>query len=127
MFPCIKVTHKYICMYMFASPRSQVALVLLSLLTMSVLVQFVKEIGSQKGLEEHFHIQGLNQEFLFEGQVATLIYLLRQPPHTHIFIHIYIHTLFYLTSYIYTHTQLKKKKKKTLVFSIKIIFYGNLS
>ena len=38
---------------------------------------------------------------------------------------LYIHT-FYLISYIYTHNQ-KKKKKKSLVFSIKIIFDGDLS
>ena len=39
--------------------------------------------------------------------------------------HIYIHTFFYLISYIYT--QKSKKKKKSLVFSIKIIFDDNLS
>ena len=37
---------------------------------------------------------------------------------------LYIHT-FYLINYIYTHNQ--KKKKKNLVFSIKIIFDGDLS
>ena len=70
--------------------------------------------------------------FVWRGQVAALIYLLRQPPHTYIhtyththththtnvFIiiythtHTYIYTLFYLISYIYTHTPSKKKKKK---------------
>ena len=68
--------------------------------------------------------------FVWEGQVATLIYLSRQASHTHIFIYIhmlfyYIYTLFYLISYIYTHTQ--PKKKKNLVFSIKIMFNGDLS
>lgn len=35
----------------------------------------------------------------------------------------YIYTLIYLISYIYTHAQ---QKKKTLVFSIKIMFNGDL-
>ena len=57
-----------------------------------------------------------------------LIYLSRQLPHTHIYKRmraflLYIHT-FYLISYIYTHNQ---KKKIRLVFSIKIIFDGDLS
>ena len=56
--------------------------------------------------------QGRKQEFLFGGPSATLIHLLRQLPHTHIYIYthtcaflLYIHT-FYLINYIYTH---KKK------------------
>ena len=44
--------------------------------------------------------------------------------YTHIFFiiytHIYIYTLFYLISYIYIYTQ-QKKKKKSLVSSIKIV------
>ena len=41
---------------------------------------------------------------------------------THAFFY-YIHKLFYLISYIYTHTQ----QKKSLIFSIKIMFDGYLS
>ena len=55
-----------------------------------------------------------------------LIYLLRQLPRTCIYTYarffiIYTHFLFDKL-YIYT-----KKKKKSSVFSIKIIFYGDLS
>ena len=46
------------------------------------------------------------------------------PPH--VYIHtlflLYTYTIFYLISYIYTHP---KKKKKSLIFSIKIIFNGD--
>ena len=65
--------------------------------------------------------------FVWRGQVAALIYLSRQP-HTHIYTNVffiyYTHIFFYLISYIYTHTQ---KKKKNLVFSIIIMFDSNLS
>ena len=45
------------------------------------------------------------------GQVTILIYLSRQPPHTHIHaLFYYINILFYLISYIYIHTQPKKKE-----------------
>ena len=54
--------------------------------------------------------------FVWGDQVTTLIYLLRQPPSPHT----YIHTRFYLINYIYTHTQ--QQKKKCLIFSIKILF-----
>ena len=60
--------------------------------------------------------------FIWRGQVATLIYLSKQPSHTYIYTHtcaffiIYTHThiytLFYLISYIHTPTQHQKKKKK---------------
>ena len=50
--------------------------------------------------------------FVWGGQVATLIYLSRQLL-THTYIHMlffyYIHTLFYLIGYIYTHTQQTKR------------------
>ena len=48
-------------------------------------------------------------------KVVALIYLSRQLLDTYLYtnfllyIHIHIHTLFYLISYIYTHTQPKKK------------------
>ena len=64
--------------------------------------------------------------FVWRGQVAALIYLSRQP-HTHIYTNVffyYTHTFFYLISYIYMHTQ---KKKKNLVFSITVMFDSNLS
>ena len=53
------------------------------------------------------------------GLVAVLIYLLKQPTHTH------IQTLFYYihTQNIYTHTLNKKES----LFSIKIVFDGNFS
>ena len=66
--------------------------------------------------------------FVWEGQVAALIYLLRQPSYTYIYTHFFyyiythIYTLFYLISYIYTLT----KKKKNLVFSIKVMFDDDL-
>ena len=66
--------------------------------------------------------------FVWRGQVAALIYLSRQPPHTythththtcfyyyihtHTHTHIYIHTFLFDNLYIYTHTQPKKKKKR---------------
>ena len=55
---------------------------------------------------------------------STYIYI-----YTHIhtfcyYIYTYIYTLFYLISYTYTHTQ---PQKKGLVFSIKIMFDGDLS
>ena len=74
--------------------------------------------------------QGRSQEFLFEGVKCDANIFIKTTS-THIYIHIctlfyyiYIHT-FYLISYIYTHNQ--KKKKKSLAFSIKIIFDGDLS
>ena len=69
---------------------------------------------------------------LGEGGVVALIYLSKQLPHTvtHIYTHTlfyyiytYINTLFYLISYIYAHTQQQQKK----VFSIKIMFDGDIS
>ena len=54
--------------------------------------------------------------FVWEGQVATLIYLSRQASHTHIFI--YIHTFLFDKLYIYTHPT--KKKKKTQYFQSKL-------
>ena len=64
--------------------------------------------------------------FVWEGQVATLIYLSRQASHTHIFIYIYIythafllyiHTFLFDKLYIYTHPT---KKKKTQYFQSKL-------
>ena len=66
--------------------------------------------------------------FIWGGQVATLIYLSKQPltyTYTHVFFIIYI--FFYLISYIYIYTHTPKKKKKSLIFSIKIMFDGNFS
>ena len=71
--------------------------------------------------------------FVWRGQIATLIYLSKQPPtHTHIhmlFFITYTHTSLFDKLYIYTHTHihLTKKKEKSLVFLIKIMFDGNLS
>ena len=77
-------------------------------------------------------IIGEVRNFCLESQVAALIYLSRQSPyiythtcfviiHTHT--HIYIYILFDKL-YIYTHTP--NQKKKTLVFSIKIMFDSDL-
>ena len=65
------------------------------------------------------------RNFCLGGQVATLIYLSRQPPkctYTHAFL---LYTLFYLISYTHTHTH--PTKNKNLVFLIKIMFDGDLS
>ena len=77
--------------------------------------------------------------FVLGGQVATLIYLSKQPSYTYIYIHTHAHfllyththiyTLFYLISYINTPTQHqkeKKEKKKDLVLSIKVMFDDDL-
>ena len=75
-----------------------------------------KQPGREKDVDELLCVssdilfQVQSQEFLFEGgQVAALIYLSRQSPHTyiHIYIHIYTHTHTYI--YIYTHTFLFDK------------------
>ena len=72
-------------------------------------------------------VQGRSQEFCLGAKCDVNIFI--KTTSTHIYTHmcaflLYIHT-FYLISYIYTHNQ--KKKKKSLVFSIKIIFDGDLS
>ena len=86
-----------------------------------LLHEFAVEIGVNR-------VRGGARNFCLGGPSATLIHLLRQLPHTHIYIYthtcaflLYIHT-FYLINYIYTH-----KKKRSLVFSIKIICDGDLS
>ena len=65
--------------------------------------------------------QGWRQKFLFGGpSYNTNIFIKTTPPHTHIHVlFYYINILFYLISYIYTHPT-KKKKKRSLVFSIKL-------
>ena len=81
------------------------------------------------------HSQGRSQEFLF-GRTelwhkifikTTLIYIYIYI-YTHTFfyyIYTHIYTLFYLISYIYTLTQ-KRKRKKNLIFSIKVMFDDDL-
>ena len=70
-------------------------------------------------------VKGGVRNFCLGGPSCNTNIFIKATPHTHIHTFFYyIHTLFYLMSYIYTHTQ---KKKKNLVFSIKIIFDGNLS
>ena len=59
--------------------------------------------------------------FVWEGQVATLIYLSRQASHTHIYIYthvflLYIHTFLFDKLYIYTHPT----KKKNYYFQSKL-------
>mgnify|MGYP007054604674 CR=1 FL=1 len=50
------------------------------------------------------------RNFYLGGQVETLIYLSKQP-HIHIHIRFFIiYTLFYLISYIYTHTKQQQKE-----------------
>ena len=70
--------------------------------------------------------------FVWEGlSCGTNIFIKTTFTHIYIYTHTffyfiytrtYIYTLFYLISYIYTHTP----KKKSLVFSIKIMFDGDL-
>ena len=56
----------------------------------------------QYGLPYYSHTGAESENFVWGGQVATLIFLSRQP-HIHIYIHCFIiFTLFYLISYIYT-------------------------
>ena len=62
--------------------------------------------------------------FIWRGQVATLIYLSKQPSHTYIYIHTharfllyththtYIHTFLFDKLYTYTHPTPKKEKEK---------------
>ena len=73
-------------------------------------------------VEESNRDRGRVRNFCLEGQVTALIYLSRQPPHTHTYI--YTHA-FLLYIHIYIHTP--KGKKKNLVFSIKIMFDSGLS
>ena len=48
--------------------------------------------------------------FIWRDQVATLIYLSKQPQHTHIYTHLLIiHTFLFDKLYIYTHPTKKKK------------------
>ena len=64
--------------------------------------------------------------FVWKGQVAALIYLSKQPPtpHTHIYTFVFLlYTHIFLFDKLYIHTQ----KKKGLIFSVKIMFDGNLS
>ena len=70
-------------------------------------------------------VKGGVRNFCLGGPSCNTNIFIKATPHTHIYTHFFIvYTIFYLMSYIYTHT---KKKKKNLVFSIKIIFDGNLS
>ena len=75
---------------------------------------------------------------MFGGSSCDINKFIKINPHTYIYIHTYIHfviiythtyifTLFYLISYTYTHTPSKEEKKKGLIFSIKIMFDGDLS
>ena len=54
--------------------------------------------------------------FIWGGQVATLIYLSKQPPtctYTHAFLlytHVFLFDKLYIYIYIYTHTHTPKKK-----------------
>ena len=45
--------------------------------------------------------------FVSEGQVAALIYLSRQPPHTHIYIHFYNYIHIFLFDKLYIHTVIR--------------------
>ena len=71
--------------------------------------------------------RGGTRNFCLEGPSCSINIFIKTTPHpTHTHIHsffYYIHTFFYLISYIYT----PKKKKKGLIFSVKIMFDGNLS
>ena len=63
--------------------------------------------------------QGRRQKFLFEGPSCSTDIFIKTTPHIHIYTHLFIiYTLFYLISYIYTHTQ--KKKKKVQYFQSKL-------
>ena len=77
--------------------------------------------GFSRGEVKNFCLErsscGIN---IYQDNSHTYIY-------THAFllhINIYIHTLFYLISYIYAHTQ---PKRKNLIFSIIIMFDDDLS
>ena len=66
--------------------------------------------------------------FVWNDQVAALIYLSKQPPtpHTHIYTFVfllYTHIFLFDKLFIYN---TPKKKKKNLVFLIKIMFDGDL-
>ena len=83
------------------------------------------EIGAYAGI----FVWWLNYDAnIFIKISPTRIYIYTHYTHafyyTHTHTYIYIHTLFYLISYIYIPNQ---KKKKSLVFSIKIIFDSDLS
>ena len=72
-----------------------------------------------------------SQKFLFkESSYSINIFIKITPVHTYIdtlfllYTHIYTHTFLFDKLYIYTHPT---KKKKNLVFLIKIIFNGDLS
>ena len=79
----------------------------------------------------HLTFRGGARNFCLGGQVAALIHLSRQSSYTYIYTHVfllythtYIHTFLFDKLYIYTHpTHTKKeKRKKNLVFSIKVMF-----
>ena len=63
------------------------------------------------------------RNFCSRGHVAASIYLSKQP-HTYIFI---FHTNTFIFDKLYIYIHMPKKKKKSLVFSIKFIFGGNFS
>ena len=77
----------------------------------------------------HFHVEvdrGGARNFCLGGPSCNTNIFIKTTPYTHINTHAffyYIHNLFYLINYIYTHTQ----QKKSLIFSIKIMFDGYLS
>ena len=93
-----------------------------------ILVSLFYWFGVSLILREYLNTysQGQSQEFLFGGPSYNNNIFIKTTLHMHIYTCFLLYTLFYLISYIYTHSQ-KKKKKKNLVFSIKIMFDGNLS
>ena len=71
--------------------------------------------------------QGEVRNFYLRGPSCSTNIFIKTTSHIHIYTCFFIiYTFFYLISYIYIYTH-TPKKKKSLIFSIKIMFDGNFS
>ena len=85
-----------------------------------------KKKKSSQVLKSSLTSRGEARNFYLRGPSCSTNIFIKTTSHIHIYTCFFIiYTFFYLISYIYiyTHTQ----KKKSLVFSIKIMFDGNFS